>query len=497
MSSQAAANSTPNARIYFSDFFGVSADSLKQYGAFNVACVVDLPLFVDPFLLFTSAKPEYKKLHQEIIQYLAFLRDKSTAGNINDGLLKAWYCFPEVKQNQFGFCLTGNNGRGLGPKFARALNDNLHHVFKNFGNEQITKGSHLEKLVLVGDHVGRDNISDFTTNLIKGYLLNYTQTFAQANIDPAKLKRIDVPRVKFNYEFGIWESSIFELPWLGDDYVLLTPEDMLTQDDTWINKEDLRRDFYTIKESVSNDALRAQINEYFKGVLPPKATRKEESAAIEKTLQRFHELIDYYIRQKETNGAEAIEKSAAKVRDVDRLFVQHIYQLGTLIAGHTDFYKKAESTLEETARKIDFLKQIIENQDGYRLFYLNGKPIKREKDLQILFKLVWEGSPSSVDAEVNNGRGPVDFKISRGSKDKTLVEFKLASNSSLAKNIQNQLDIYEKANKTTQSYTVILFFTELEEANVKNLLMTLKAPKGAGIVLIDGRNDNKPSGSKA
>lgn len=134
-----------------------------------MSCVVDLPLFVDPFLLFTSKKPEYQALHDEIINYLRFLRDKAVAGDINDGLLKAWFCFPEVHQNKFGFCLTGSRGSGLGMGFARALHGNLTKLFTNFGTEQITKGSHLEKLVLIRERVGRDNISDFTTNLIKGF----------------------------------------------------------------------------------------------------------------------------------------------------------------------------------------------------------------------------------------------------------------------------------------------------------------------------------------
>lgn len=49
-----------------------------------------------------------------------------------------------------------------------------------------------------------------------------------------------------------------------------------------------------------------------------------------------------------------------------------------------------------------------------------------------------------VNREVNNGRGPVDFKISKGSKDTTLVEFKLASNSKLKNNLAKQVDIYKK-----------------------------------------------------
>jgi len=488
---------TRPARIYFTDFFDVSPSVLYDYGAFNVACIVDLPLFIDPFLLFTSRKSEYQNLHANIIRYLSFLRDKSVEGRINDGLLKAWYCFPEVSQNRLGFCLTGSSGRGLGINFAQALNGNLNHLFSDFGNEKVTKGSHLEKLVLIRDRVGRDNISDFTTNLIKGYLLEYTQRFAKQHIDSAKLKRVNIPRVNFNYTIGVWESAIFDLPWLVDDYVLLTPEDILTKDDTWINKEDLRRDFPTIKDAIPNDALRSQIDQYFRSILPKRATIKEEREAIEKTLRRFHELIDYYIREKEDNGDEAVKRSADKVREVDNRFVQNILQLVALVEKHSAFYSTPSTTLDETLRKIIYLKQVIENQDGYKIFYVNGKPTERELDLHILFKLVWEGSPSSIDSEVNNGRGPVDFKISRGAKDKTLVEFKLASNSQLERNIQNQVAIYENANRTTQSYKVILFFTSQEEFKVARILKRLKVTQDAGVFLIDARKDNKPSASKA
>lgn len=139
---------------------------------------------------------------------------------------------------------------------------------------------------------------------------------------------------------------------------------------------------------------------------------------------------------------------------------------------------------------------MIENQDGYRIFYVDGKPVEREKDLQILFKLVWEGSPSSADAEVNNGRGFVDFKISRGAQDSTLVEFKLASNSQLERNLENQVVVYEKANKTTQSFKVVLLFTDAQQRTIRSIMRRLNAPQDAGIILIDARRDNKPSASK-
>jgi hypothetical protein len=64
-------------KIYFSDFFEVTPKTVERYGAFNVSLLADLPLFIDPFLLFNSRKPKYRQQHDEIIHYLAFLRDKS------------------------------------------------------------------------------------------------------------------------------------------------------------------------------------------------------------------------------------------------------------------------------------------------------------------------------------------------------------------------------------------------------------------------------------
>jgi hypothetical protein len=152
--------------VYFSDWFGVSPDDLECYGAFNISLINDLPVFIDPFLLFGSDKPEYQALHERIIEYITFLRRMSESGPISRGLVKHWFLFPEVKQNWLGFSKVGNSGSGLGAKFGVALNNNLATIFTDFGAEKVTKGSHLEKLCLVKDGVGKDNISDFTTNLI-------------------------------------------------------------------------------------------------------------------------------------------------------------------------------------------------------------------------------------------------------------------------------------------------------------------------------------------
>ncbi|WP_420954395.1 hypothetical protein [Bacillus haynesii] len=143
------------------------------------------------------------------------------------------------------------------------------------------------------------------------------------------------------------------------------------------------------------------------------------------------------------------------------------------------------------------MKHVIEDNNGYRIFYSKGKPIKKEDDLQILYRLTWFATESDVNREVNNGRGPVDYKVSRGDKDKTLIEFKLASNSQLKRNLQKQVEIYEKANDTKKSIKVILYFSEEELNRVNRILRELELTETENIILIDARNDNKPSASTA
>lgn len=483
--------------IYFSDYFEVRPEKLEGYGAFNVSLINDLPLFIDPFLLFNSKNLQYRKLHDEMIQYLRFLRDKSLGGKINDGLLNAWFMFSEVKQTWLGFSRVGNKGSGLGADFARALNKNLNTVFSDFGKERIARASHFEKLCLIDEGVGRDNISDFTTNLIKEFLLNYTQTFSRKHLPEQFRKVVTVEKARFNYTTETWERDSFELPWLNEDYVLLTPANMLTRDETWINRADLINDYYQIAVSIPDEQLREQLNNYLQKSLKPKANDRERKAALAGAYRTFPELLDYYIRYKEDTGDRAEALSQEKVSESKILYIEKVKELVDELSRLTGFYRISGTTYDEARKRVMFLKDIIENKDGYRIFYSKGKPMKREEDIHILYRLTWFGTLSDVNREVNNGRGPVDFAVSRGRADKSLVEFKLASNSQLKRNLQNQVPIYKKASDAQHSLKVIFFFSREEKERVERTLKELKLTGHPDIILVDSRRDNKPSASKA
>ncbi|MBL4630797.1 MAG: hypothetical protein JKY14_06410 [Paraglaciecola sp.] len=483
--------------IYFSDYFGVSKEELDQYGAFNISLINDLPVFIDPFLLFSSDENKYEALHQEIIKYITFLREMSDKGAISKGLIGHWFLFPEVKQNWLGYSKMGNGGLGLGPNFAAALNDNLSTIFNDFGAEQITQSSHLEKLCLIKDGVGKDSISDFTTNLIKGFICEYTQTFALNKLDDSRCKKVSVKHSDFDYNTRRWNAKTYTLPYIDGDFVLLTPKDILTKDDAWINKHDIIGDFDEIAESIPNLELRAQINDYLLRQIPESANKRETNEAISRTLRKFPVLIDHYIRYKEDHGDEAVVLSEQKVKETEIVFIRLVTNLVEMLRVEKVFYSQKGDTFDEAYNRIMFLKQVIESNDGYRLFYVKGEPVKRESDLQLIFRLTWYAAEDDVNAEVNNGRGPVDYKISRGSKDSTLVEFKLASNSKLKQNLAKQVEVYKAANQTKKSIKVILYFTDSELGRLIKVLKDLELKQDEKLILIDARATNKPSGSNA
>jgi len=483
--------------LYFTDAFNVPEKTLAAYGAFNVSLVVDLPLFVDPFLLFHSKKPTYQKLHNHIIDYLVYLRDHASGGNVTKDQLRHLYCFSEVTQTWLGFSQTSNRGRGLGGKFAEALASNLHNLFKDFGDEKVTQGSHMEKLCLIREGVGKDMISDFTTNLIKKFLCEYTEMFAKKYLRDDQCDSFAISRVDFHLATGVWAPATFRLPKFNGDYVILTPRDILTKDDNWISKEDLYHDYNSIPAAMGNAELRGRIDNYFRSVLPRRASEKEETEAKRKTILRFPEIIDYYILYKEQHGDSAESVSAARVKASEGLYIRQFGDLVSDLHLKSDFYKDPPTSRQAALEKAMFLKDVIENKGGHKIFYHDGCPLKRETDLQILYRLVWHKSSFEISREVNDGRGPVDYKVSRGGSDKTLVEMKLASNSKLERNLQKQVEIYKKASDAHHAIKIIIFFTRSEEVRTQSIIKRLKLDQSEDIVLIDARADNKPSGSKA
>ena len=167
-----------NFKLLFSDYFEIDNLILDKFGALNICLSSDLPMFIDPFLLFASEKPVYKRLHKEVVNHLLILKGYAIENGGKDVDINL-FRFPEIKQNWLGLAEYGNGGKGLGKKFANNAITAFNGFYRTFGEEEITSDSHIEKLTLLNSGVGKDFISDFTTNLILEYLLEFTEKFAK------------------------------------------------------------------------------------------------------------------------------------------------------------------------------------------------------------------------------------------------------------------------------------------------------------------------------
>ena len=45
-----------------------------------------------------------------------------------------------------------------------------------------------------------------------------------------------MPKAEFNNVTETWEVRPYELPYIAGDYIILTPTNILTKEDIWINK---------------------------------------------------------------------------------------------------------------------------------------------------------------------------------------------------------------------------------------------------------------------
>lgn len=499
--------------MYFSEMFQISSEVIKEYGAVDISLVCDIPLFIDPMLIFNSEKEVYKKLHDSIIRYFHFLYTKASQG-LTPKEIDAWFNFSEVPNNWLGYALYGNKGSALGEKYAKFLYDNIAFAIDT---HEISKSTHIEKVMLLYDGSGKDKISDLTVNLIKGFLCEYTEKFSLKYIKKEFLDTFPVDKAYFNYDTESFVSKNFTLPYIYNEknkkeFVLLTPYDILREDEPAINKKDFFESYDRIRNVIENSILRTYLNNYIgkavkqyeesqrknKRAIKERSIKKIEMEAFKDLVQEYPELYDYYIRIREMDTFDIRSKSLSELNiQLEKLFIasQNIISIFNTL----DYsIQEALTAREEAKRRLKYFKHVIEDCDGYKNLYVKGKQIAKENDLQRLFQLVWYGTNYKVDAETNNGRGQADFIVSKGQKNQNIIEFKLASNSRLA-HVFTQVKIYEAANCTEGSLVVIFFFSEdeylyskkvIEDAGYENMI-------DESIFLIDCRKDNKVSASKA
>ena len=182
----------------------------------NVPIGTDLPLFLDPFAISLRSDPWSRGCTHTIQYFFQQIVDLIRAGD-RGGALRLLGFLREPNETHLGLSRGRPQGAGIGSLQAEQLYDALE------GSAAVQTGflRHLEEAELLIPGIGRDKISDLTTNIIRSSLAQYT--LEQCQLLDIPTQQAALPPYYSIQENG-WVSEYFQLPVTERGPLLLVPK---------------------------------------------------------------------------------------------------------------------------------------------------------------------------------------------------------------------------------------------------------------------------------
>jgi hypothetical protein len=249
---------------------------------------IDLSLGIDPFLLYKSRDKTFSELHDKIIKHFNSGIEAIRENDLEKAI--RIFNFPEAEEIGFGYTVSsrGRGGSGLGDVTTSLLIETLRA-----SPELLNRGvKHIEEMQLFSVGIGRDRISDITANIIKEYLITYTQNQCKLwNIPLATGVPVNNILDLSSFE---WYDDYVDLPVSTSDNkpIIFVPRRMV-RTLPWINYDEFSRldlsAFLASKKSKNSPVKKTKIP-------------KEEAVVITKS---NIELLEKYILRKEQSAVDA------------------------------------------------------------------------------------------------------------------------------------------------------------------------------------------------
>lgn len=210
---------------------------------------VDIPLGIDPFLLFKSRDPEYRSLHALLLSVFNAGIQAVRSRALEDA--QDILTFPEVPEIGLGYARTSRRGSGVGTHLTKLIVDTL------IGSPQLQERGvrHVEEMQLLSAGIGPDRVSDIAANILKTFLIAYTQR--QCTIWKLPMEKAVPLSHIYNPATGLWEDSYEDLPVSEVDGgpILLVPR-RLVRVLPWINYDDFIRTEFSAYLAARRSAVR-------------------------------------------------------------------------------------------------------------------------------------------------------------------------------------------------------------------------------------------------
>jgi len=273
----------------FSEFFQLEL-SQHQLDFVDVSNEYDTPVYVDPYAIeiqddiwAADASEHIRVFFKEVLDAIQ-LGDDARAVNLMSHLT-------EPKETFLGVSVGDPHGRGVGPQQSRQL-------IQAIANSKAYKSgllSDLSEMALYVDGVNRDKISDLTTNIIRGLLVDYTQQ--QCEIYGIETQRYLGPSV-WDCTRCNWVARAVQLPFIGTDPILLVPKYIVRRKLSIDSQEFYNKqitDFLVSENLRANSSLVQTIKgrkKVFKGDV--RAASPKSKSMIADIVYAHPELLDLY-----------------------------------------------------------------------------------------------------------------------------------------------------------------------------------------------------------
>lgn len=179
----------PIVRPRLTDYYGVL---LSQAEAdFAIPFVdEDIPLYLDPFLLWRSPSQQDNALHTAILNsfnHLGYLEKQGEHAQAVEILTTITEC------DEVGF---GHSHIREGRRIGKASAEEVLQLFRAIPAYDRCGFTHFEEIQFFVDHISKDRISDIACNLLKSFLIDYT--IQQCRRHGIPINAVPVPAI-YNY----------------------------------------------------------------------------------------------------------------------------------------------------------------------------------------------------------------------------------------------------------------------------------------------------------
>lgn len=469
---------------FLSQHFNISPESLDKVGVLDAAIGIDTKLFLDPFLLDKIEIPEFINSRDKVLQHfekvITLLVASESEGDIAWRQAVKMMTFPETPGASIGYGMNSEYGSAVGEELARRITKTAKEII----NMGVKNPEIFELLGLFEEDFGADRLSDVIISIIKDDIYQFTNRVCN---------ELKIPT---DFELQV-DEKLFKLPLSPNKKrpILFLPKELLRNLPVALDREGIAA------VAALNRNLRTKLNTLIGRSWKDKMKKKELRQVILSDEKFMQQLVQVY------------KDSDAKPYDFvkDPLGIKSWAISGKEIATTSPLplslnENPSMDEVQELVEKIiNKFKSLIEAKGlNKELFYKKGSQykVRPEQAAQLLFFMIsdcyCEANNIDVSREPNAGRGPVDFKFSKGYTRKVLVEIKLSSHRRLIHGFTKQLPTYQQSEDALRGIYLILRVTQ-EINQIKELKKIAEAESKNGkkipkIIVIDARI--RPSASK-